>query len=42
MTVNNALHFHSDMDRLYLPREDGRQLLQARQIVEEEKRALKD
>jgi len=43
MTANHALHPQSDVDRLYLPRKaGGRGLLQVRQTVEEEKRALND
>jgi hypothetical protein len=43
MTANHALHPQSDVDRLYLPRKaGGRGLLQIRQTVEEEKRALND
>ena len=43
MTANHALHPQSDVDRLYLPRKAGeRGLLQVRQTVEEEKRALND
>jgi hypothetical protein len=43
MTINRALHPQSDVDRLYLPRkEGGRGLLQVKQTVEEEKRALND
>jgi hypothetical protein len=43
MTANHALHPQSDVDRLYLPRNTGgRGLLQVKQTVEEEKRALSD
>ena len=43
MTANHALHPQSDVDRLYLPRQTGgRGLLQVKQTVEEEKRALND
>ena len=43
MSVYHALHPQSDVDRIYLPRQaDGRGLLQIRQTVEEEKRALND
>ena len=43
MTANHALHHQSDVDRLYLPRQTGgRGLLQVKQTVEEEKRALND
>ena len=43
MTTNHALHPQSDVDRLYLPRQTGgRRLLQLKQTVEEEKRALND
>ena len=43
MSAHHALHLRSNVDRLYLPREaGGRGLLQIRQIVEEEKRALID
>ena len=43
MSVHNALHLQSDVDRLYLPRQaGGRELLQIRQTFEEEKRALND
>ena len=42
-TANHALHPQSDVDRLYLPRQTGgRGLLQVKQTVEEEKRALND
>ena len=41
MSAHNALHPQIDVDRLYLPRPaGGRGLLQIRQTVEEEKRAL--
>ena len=43
MSAHHALHAHNDVDRLYLPRQaGGRGLLQIRQTVEEEKRALND
>ena len=43
ITANHALHSQSDVDRLYLPRQTGgRGLLQVKQTVEEEKRALND
>ena len=43
MSAHHALHPQSDVDRLYLPRQaGGRGLLQIRQTVEEEKRALND
>jgi hypothetical protein len=43
MTANHALHPQSDVDRLYLPRKaDERGLLQVKQTVEEEQRALND
>ena len=43
MLAHHALHPQSDVDRLYLPRQvGGRGLLQIRQTVEEEKRALND
>lgn len=43
MTANHALHPQSDVDRLYMPRkEGGRGLIQVKQTVEEEKRALND
>ena len=43
MTTNHALHPQSGVDRLYLPRQTGGQgLLQVKQTVEEEKRALND
>ena len=43
MTANHTLHPQSDVDRLYLPRQTGGQgLLQVKQTVEEEKRALND
>ena len=43
MSAHYALHPQSDMDRLYLPiQAGGRGLLQIRQTVEEEKRALND
>ena len=43
MSAHYALHPQSDVDRLYLPRQaGGRGLLQIRQTVEEEKRALND
>ena len=43
MTANHALHPQSDVGRLYLPRQTGgRGLLQVKQTVEEEKRALND
>ena len=43
MTANHALHPQSDVDRLYLSRQTGgRGLLQVKQTVEEEKRALND
>ena len=43
MTANHALHPQSDVDRLFLPRQTGgRGLLQVKQTVEEEKRALND
>ena len=43
MTANHALHPQSDVDRLYLPRNEGcRGLLQIRQAVEEEKRSLSE
>ena len=43
MTANHALHPQSYVDRLYLPRQTGgRGLLQVKQTVEEEKRALND
>ena len=43
MSAHHALHPQSDVDRLYLPRlVDGGGLLQIRQTVEEEKRALND
>uniref|UniRef100_A0A2D4LXB3 Uncharacterized protein n=1 Tax=Micrurus spixii TaxID=129469 RepID=A0A2D4LXB3_9SAUR len=42
MTMN-ALHPHSEIDRLYLPRQiGGHGMLQVHQIVEEEKRALEE
>ena len=41
MSANRALHPQSDVDRLYLPRKiGGRGLIQIKQTVEEEKRAL--
>ena len=43
MTANHALHPQSDVDRLYMPRnESGRELLQVKQTVGKEKRALYD
>ena len=43
MTANHALHPQSDVDRLYLPRQiGGRELLQVKETVEEEKRTLND
>ena len=43
MSAHHALHPQSDVDRFYLPRQaGGRGLLQIRQTVEEEKRALND
>ena len=43
MTANHALHSQSDVDRLnMLRKEGGRGLLQVKQTVEEEKRALGD
>ena len=43
MSAHHALHPQSDVDRLYLPRQVGeRGLMQIKQIVEEEKRALND
>ena len=43
MTINHALHQQSDVYRLYMSRnEGGRGLLQLKQTVEEEKRALYD
>ena len=43
MTANHALQPQSDVDRLYLPRQTGgRGLIQVKQTVEEEKRALND
>ena len=43
MSAYHALHPQSDVDRLYLPRQaGGRGLLQIRQTIEEEKRALND
>ena len=43
LSAHHALHPHSDVDRLYLPRQAGRRgLLQIRQTVKEEKRALND
>ena len=43
MTANHALHPQCDVDRLYMPRQTGgRGLLQVKQTVEEEKRALND
>ena len=43
MSVHHALYPQSNVDRLYLHRQaDGRGLLQIRQTVEEEKRALND
>ena len=43
MTAYHALHPQSDVDMLYMPRnEGGRGLLQVKQTVEEEKRALCD
>ncbi|XP_070588487.1 vomeronasal type-2 receptor 26-like [Erythrolamprus reginae] len=43
MTIQHALHFCSDIDRLYLPRKiGGRGLLQVKQTVEEEKHSLAD
>ena len=43
MSAHHALHPQSDVDRLYLPRKaGGRGLLQIKQTVEEEKRALND
>ena len=43
MSAHYALHPQSDVDKLYLPRQvGGRGLLQIRQTVEEEKRALND
>ena len=43
MSAHCALHIQSDVDRLYLPRQDGeRGLLQSRQTVDEEKRPLND
>ena len=43
ITANRALHPQSDVDRLYMPRQTGgRGLLQVKQTVEEEKRALSD
>ena len=43
MTANHALHPQSDVDRFYLPRQTGgRGLLQVKQTVEEEKRAIND
>ena len=43
MTANHAQHPQSDVDRLHLPRQiGGRGLLQVKQTVEEEKRALND
>ena len=43
MTANHALHLQCDVDRLYMPRQTGgRGLLQVKQTVEEEKRALND
>ena len=41
MSAHHALHPQSEIDRLYLPRQaGGRGLLQIRQTIEEEKRAL--
>ena len=41
ISAHHALHAQSDVDRLYLPRQPGgRGLLQIRQAVEEEKRAV--
>ena len=41
MSVHRALHPQSDVDRLYIPRQaGGRRVLQIKQTVEEEKRAL--
>ena len=43
MSANRALHPQSDVDRLYLPRKiGGRGLIQIKQTVEEEKRALEE
>ena len=43
MTANHALHPQSDVDRLYMPRnEGGRGFLQIKQTVEEEKQTLCD
>ena len=43
MLAQHALHSQSDVNRLYLPRQaGGKRLLQIRQTVEEEKRALND
>ena len=43
ISAHHALHPQSDVDKLYLPRQaGGRGLLQIRQTVEEEKRALND
>ena len=43
MTANHALHPQSDLDRLYMPRnEGGRGVRQIKQTVDEEKQALCD
>ena len=43
LSAHHALHPQSDVDKLYLPRQaGGRGLLQIRQTVKEEKRALND
>ena len=43
ISAHHSLHPQSDMDRFYLPRKaGGRGLLQIRQTVKEEKRALND
>ena len=43
MSAHHTLHPQSDLNRLYLPRQaGGRGLLQIKQTVEEEKRALND
>ena len=43
MSAHHVLHPLSDVDRLYLPRQDGgRGLLQIRQTVDEKKRTLND
>ena len=43
MSAHHVLHPQNDVDRLYLPRQaGGKRLLQIKQAVEEEKRALND